>query len=210
MRTHEMTRCCAVPRHPVDGGCSHRWRGHRVSQGASHGRQFLTPPPVGSVDGHAAGVLLVASRARRARSFTACSFVMRRGGWCMSLAPCPIRWMCPIGLSRSATIAGPFKHWMPRVRFVTLLDHEHSRLRRMRTEQPWVAPAELLARVPKEHPRLLFPKADLDTIRASLKTTRSEAFSGLKGSADRVLKLDVPPEPDYDKIKDPPSGVWPT
>ncbi|MGB2862239.1 MAG: hypothetical protein WBC05_02845, partial [Sedimentisphaerales bacterium] len=33
---------------------------------------------------------------------------------------------------------------------------------------PWVAPRELLGRVPVEHPRILYPKANLDRIRATL------------------------------------------
>ena len=69
--------------------------------------------------------------------------------------------------------------------------------------QPWVPPADLLARVPREHPRLLFPKATLPDVRATLSTTRREAFESLKREATRALKLTPPPEPDYDKLKDP-------
>lgn len=70
-------------------------------------------------------------------------------------------------------------------------------------KQPWVAPEHLLARIDDAHPRLLFPKRQLQEIRSTLTTTRREAFAGLKGAADRALTMDVPPEPDYDKIKDP-------
>ncbi len=69
-------------------------------------------------------------------------------------------------------------------------------------EQPWVDPEELLARVPKEHPRLLFLKRDLSAIRQTLGATRREAFESLKRSADGALKLKPPPEPTYDQIED--------
>ncbi len=69
--------------------------------------------------------------------------------------------------------------------------------------QPWVPAEELLARVPKDHPRLLFPKASLAEVRSTLTSTRKKAFDGLAGSAKSLLKLTPPPEPDYDKIKDP-------
>jgi len=68
--------------------------------------------------------------------------------------------------------------------------------------QPWTPPEELLARVPKERPRVLFPMATLDDIRATLGTTRREAFENLKRVADQSLKLKIPREPDYDKIED--------
>ncbi|MBM3890070.1 MAG: hypothetical protein FJ388_13225, partial [Verrucomicrobia bacterium] len=68
--------------------------------------------------------------------------------------------------------------------------------------QPWVSAEELLSRVPREHPRLLFPKATLAEVRATLGTTRQEPFATLKRSADAGLKLKPPKEPDYDKIKD--------
>ena len=69
--------------------------------------------------------------------------------------------------------------------------------------QPWVAPEELLSRVPPQHPRLLFPKARLDEIRATLKTSRREAFESLRRQAASGLRMKPPPEPDYDQIKDP-------
>jgi hypothetical protein len=69
--------------------------------------------------------------------------------------------------------------------------------------QPWVAPEELLRRVAPEHPRLLFPKSRLPEVRATLGTTRDEAFKDLRRQAERALKLDVPPEPDYDQLTDP-------
>ena len=64
---------------------------------------------------------------------------------------------------------------------------------------PWVSPRELLARVNKEHPRLLFPKSQLDEIRKTLGTTRKEAFDGLKAVADGALRLPLMRKPDFDK-----------
>ncbi len=64
---------------------------------------------------------------------------------------------------------------------------------------PWVPPRELLARVSKEHPRLLFPKSQLDEIRKTLGTTRKEAFDALKVVADEALRLPLMKKPDFDK-----------
>jgi len=64
---------------------------------------------------------------------------------------------------------------------------------------PWVAPSELLSRVPKEHPRLLFPKAELPEIRKTLATTRKTAFEDLKAVADEALNLPLLQKPDFDK-----------
>lgn len=69
--------------------------------------------------------------------------------------------------------------------------------------QPWVPAEDLLRRVPREHPRLLYLKARLPEIRATLTTTRSEAFESLRHDADRGLKMQPPPEPDYDELEDP-------
>ena len=63
----------------------------------------------------------------------------------------------------------------------------------------WVDPKELLERVPKEYPRLLFPKAKLSEIRSSLANSRSQAFSDLKEQADQALKLELMNKPDFDK-----------
>lgn len=68
--------------------------------------------------------------------------------------------------------------------------------------QPWVDPVELLRRVPREHPRLLFPRATLGEVRATLDTTRREAYESLRGGARRALRMEAPPEPDYDEIED--------
>ncbi len=69
--------------------------------------------------------------------------------------------------------------------------------------QPWTPVDQLLAQVPDTHPRLLFPRACLPKIRATLDTSRAEAFDSLRRRAEGGLALDVPPEPDYDEIKDP-------
>ncbi len=66
--------------------------------------------------------------------------------------------------------------------------------------QPWVPVRELLARVPAEHPRLLFPNARSAEFQATLATARRQAYASLREQADAALKLDVPPEPDYDKL----------
>jgi hypothetical protein len=66
--------------------------------------------------------------------------------------------------------------------------------------QPWVPAKELLARVPAEHPRILFPRSHLAEIRGTLTTTRREAYTALRQQANAALKLEVPAEPDYDKL----------
>ncbi|MFC2080289.1 DUF4962 domain-containing protein, partial [Bacteroidota bacterium] len=66
-------------------------------------------------------------------------------------------------------------------------------------ELPWVEPKELLSRVPAEHPRLLFPSARLEEIRASLEGSRSGAYEDLKKVAEEALLLEVMAEPDFDK-----------
>jgi hypothetical protein len=67
-------------------------------------------------------------------------------------------------------------------------------------ELPFVPAADLLARVPREHPRLLFPKATLGEVRATLTTTRRAAFESLRKGAAAGLRLGVPSEPTYDKL----------
>lgn len=69
--------------------------------------------------------------------------------------------------------------------------------------QPWVPARELLARVPTEHPRLIFPKAELAEVQATLATTRKEPYEVLIRAARGALKLEPPPEPDYDQLTDP-------
>ena len=65
---------------------------------------------------------------------------------------------------------------------------------------PWLEPAELLARVKPEHPRLLFPRAKLDEVRRSLNSSRKRAFDELRAIADRALQLAPMAEPDFDRF----------
>ncbi|MHC4353461.1 MAG: DUF4962 domain-containing protein [Planctomycetota bacterium] len=67
---------------------------------------------------------------------------------------------------------------------------------------PWIAPKELLQRVPAEHSRILYPKADLDRIRATLSSTRAKSWRACKSSADRALSKGVPEFPRYHLIED--------
>ena len=61
----------------------------------------------------------------------------------------------------------------------------------------WPDPAELLTRVPDGHSRLLYPKADLPKIRATLETTRKRSWQACLRAADRSLDTGVPEFPDY-------------
>ncbi len=67
---------------------------------------------------------------------------------------------------------------------------------------PWVAPKELLRRVPAEHSRILYARADLDRIRATLSSTRAKSWRACKSSADRALSKGVPEFPKYHLIED--------
>ncbi len=67
-------------------------------------------------------------------------------------------------------------------------------------ELPWMEPKELLSRVPQQHPRLLFPKAKLQEIRASLTDSRKMAYEDLRNVADEALKLGLMIKPDFDKF----------
>lgn len=70
-------------------------------------------------------------------------------------------------------------------------------------ELPWVDPKVLLKRVPDEHPRILYPKASLSEIRATLTSTRAQAWKACKSAADRAINKGLPEFPSYHKIKDP-------
>jgi len=67
---------------------------------------------------------------------------------------------------------------------------------------PWVDPETLLARVPKEHARLLYPRADLDAVRKTLETTRKRSWAACLRAADRALDTDAPKYPTYHLTED--------
>jgi hypothetical protein len=69
-------------------------------------------------------------------------------------------------------------------------------------ELPWIDPGELLRRVPKEHPRILYPKSQLGKIRSTLLTTRSSSWRSCKRAADRALSKGIPEYPKYHLIED--------
>ncbi|RPI26664.1 MAG: DUF4962 domain-containing protein [Acidobacteria bacterium] len=70
-------------------------------------------------------------------------------------------------------------------------------------ELPWKNAEELLARVPREHSRLLYPKADLPAIRRTLETTRKRSWLACLTAADKALDMPAPKYPDYHLLNDP-------
>jgi len=68
---------------------------------------------------------------------------------------------------------------------------------------PWIAPKELLSRVPAEHSRILYPRADLDRIRTTLSSTRAKSWNACKYAAEKALSKGVPEFPKYHLIEDP-------
>lgn len=68
---------------------------------------------------------------------------------------------------------------------------------------PWVAPKDLLRLVPAKHPRILYPRTDLDRIRATLSSSRAKAWRACKSTADRAISKGVPEFPKYHLIDDP-------
>ncbi len=68
---------------------------------------------------------------------------------------------------------------------------------------PWVPPAELLSRVPTEHPRILYRRQTLQEIRDTLATRRKKSWQACKEAADRALDKGLPAFPAYHKIDDP-------
>jgi len=67
---------------------------------------------------------------------------------------------------------------------------------------PWIAPKELLSRVPEGHSRILYPKADLSRIRATLSSSRVKSWRACKSAADRALSKGIPEFPKYHLIED--------
>ena len=68
---------------------------------------------------------------------------------------------------------------------------------------PWIDPKELLRRVPKEHPRILYPKSQLGKIRSTLSSTRAGSWRACKAAADKALSKGIPDYPTYHRIEDP-------
>ena len=64
-------------------------------------------------------------------------------------------------------------------------------------ELPWPDPAGLLEKVPEGHSRLLYPRADLPAIRATLETTRKRSWQACLKAAKRALDTGAPAFPDY-------------
>ena len=67
---------------------------------------------------------------------------------------------------------------------------------------PWIAPRELLRRVPAGHSRILYPRSNLKRIRATLSTTCAKSWKACKSAADRALSKGIPEFPTYHKIDD--------
>lgn len=64
-------------------------------------------------------------------------------------------------------------------------------------ELRWEDPKAILARVPAEHPRLIFLKQELPRIRESLSAGRKQAWEPLKRAAERALSTKLPQPPEY-------------
>jgi len=62
---------------------------------------------------------------------------------------------------------------------------------------PWVDPATLLARVPKEHSRFLYVKSALPSIRATLYGTRQRSWKNCVEAAESALEVPIPVYPNY-------------
>ncbi len=67
-------------------------------------------------------------------------------------------------------------------------------------EQPFPDIKHLLSEIPDDHPRFIFTKDRLPETRASLSTTRSEAWKILKATADECVNLPAPEGPPYGKF----------
>ncbi len=70
-------------------------------------------------------------------------------------------------------------------------------------ELPWVDPEVLLARVPEGHPRLIYPRRELEGIRNTLNTTRSRSWRACLRAADGALDMPAPVYPTYHEAVDP-------
>lgn len=70
-------------------------------------------------------------------------------------------------------------------------------------ELPWVEPKEILARLPSEHPRYVFWKADLPEIRRTLQSTRRADWLKVKTQAEKAFQIPLPEPPKYHTFQDP-------
>lgn len=68
---------------------------------------------------------------------------------------------------------------------------------------PWTDPEILLSRVPEGHPRLLYLKADMPAVRASLNTARRRSWAQCREAAERALDTPAPAYPTYHLNDDP-------
>lgn len=69
-------------------------------------------------------------------------------------------------------------------------------------ELVWEEPGRLLARVPERHPRYIFLDEQLAAVRATLATTRREAWDAIRRAADRALRASPPEPPRYHTFPD--------
>jgi hypothetical protein len=69
-------------------------------------------------------------------------------------------------------------------------------------ELPYVEPRALLERVPKDHPRLLYTKQDLPSLRATLENTRRRSWTVCRAAAERALAVPPPKYPSYHLVED--------
>ena len=65
---------------------------------------------------------------------------------------------------------------------------------------PWIEPSELLRKIPEAHPRLLFPAAQQEELRATLSTTRKKPYAELLAIADKALELEIMAKPTFDRF----------
>lgn len=68
---------------------------------------------------------------------------------------------------------------------------------------PWIAPEEILTRVPDSHPRYMFLREALPEIRRSLQAGRRAAWNSVRSNAERFLNTAPPRPPEYHTYTDP-------
>jgi len=70
-------------------------------------------------------------------------------------------------------------------------------------ELPWIHPGELLDRVPEEHSRIQFMRADMPQIKQRLGTSHKTIWNNIKQRADESLDKPAPEYPTYHLTQDP-------